>query len=296
MSDTHTTNIYGTDCVMTFPSYSAFIAHNRQNVNKSLDRDLASKVTYNDDFAGLIPSISDACNLAATGLPADGIAALDAVRLKVDGIKQRLNAPQFVPYLDTAGSFVDMGRFVTGEPECMVNYVLDRAPSVETVVPIAVNMAVLGKVPTEDIAARGRAIVAIIEAIQTVGRNVELWADMSSTGGWGTTAGTSNSNYLARFAIMLKPADQPLDTGALMYAMTHASFFRALGFNTRHTLPSKWQNALDVGFGYGRTVKGSKSVERDYPAGTLYIPALQPGDDVDGLAERVLTNLGILDA
>ncbi|QWT30644.1 hypothetical protein SEA_ROSE5_129 [Mycobacterium phage Rose5] len=282
-----------TDIQYVFESFAEFVQYNQERVAAEVNKSIRTRNRAGDGvWHGSVKSVSEACELAAKGLPKDGVDALALASVKAKGMVQEIRTPQYVNCMDTAGAYVDMGRFVTGEPECMVDYALQEDTAVQTVIPIVVNMAVVGGVRHEEIAKRGRAIVALIDAVQATGRSVELWADMSSNG---CDRGSFNgSDYMARFSIPLKRADQPTDAGMLMYAFTHASFFRVLGFNTRHTLPARWQRALDVGGGYGVTVRGAKSVERDYPQGSVYISALRYGENHDETVREALRELGLL--
>lgn len=276
---------HGAHLQVKFGSLAEFIDYSRTLPNRKLNGKVRDRFAARDMFYGGLPSITAACELATTGLQRDGIEAV-AKRAVTLGARRPLPTITFANVWDMAGANVDITRYLSGEPECMIDYRIDRQETTDTVVTVAINCAVSGGVSPEKIAARGRAVIALIDAIEASARNVELWADMTSNG-----CRRSMSNHMARISVRLKEASGPTDASAIMYALTHPSFFRVLGFNTRHTFPQRWQDALDVGGGYGRTETGSVHVERDYPAGTIYVPALARNAAPESAVNEVLERL-----
>lgn len=281
-------NIHGTYLQYVFDSYNEFVKYNRDRQNKTLDASIQSHVSYGDNFFGNVQSLGGAITLAEQGLFKEGIAAIDAAKVKMSEVARDIDAFKSVPYQDVSGAYVNVADYLSGVPECMTDYRIDPTTQSMPTVSLVIACAVLGGVSSDAIAARGRTLVALIDAIQAAGKTVELWADMTSNGsGYG-------EKHTARFSIKLKSASAPLDVATVMYAMTHPSFFRGLGFNTRHALPSAWRQALGVGFGYGRTVHKAEFIERDYPEGAIFIPALQEDDDPDEILTSTLRKLGML--
>lgn len=281
-------NIHGTYLQYVFDSYNEFVRYNRDRQNTALSADIESNARYRIDFYGDIPNLEAGIALAEKGLLKEGIAAIDAAKVKMAEVARDIDAFKSVPYQDVSGAYVNVADYLSGVPECMTDYRIDPTTQSMPTVSLVIACAVLGGVPSDSIAARGRTLVALIDAIQAAGKTVELWADMTSNG---SNYGTKHT---ARFSIKLKSASAPLDVATVMYAMTHPSFFRGLGFNTRHTLPSNWKRALGVGAGYGRTVHEAEFIERDYPEGAIFIPALQADDDPDEILRSTLRTLGML--
>lgn len=279
------THTHGAHLQYVFDSFGEFIDYNRTNVNRKLDKATRERYTAGKGFSGGLPSVEAACELAATGLQREGIEALSRTATAL-GARRTIAAPTFAEYCDVSGANVDVARFMTGEPECMTDYRLTERDVTDSVVTVAINCAVSGGVTPDKIAARGRAVIALIDVIEASSRNVELWADMTSKG-----CARNLDSHMARISVRLKEASGPTDASAIMYALTHPSFFRVLGFNTRHTFPNRWLDALDVGGGYGRTETGTVNVERDYPAGTIYVPALARNAAPEATVNEVLNQL-----
>lgn len=279
------THTHGVHLQYVFDSFGEFIDYNRANVNRKLDKATRERYAAGDSFSGGLPSVEAACELAATGLQREGIEALSRTATAL-GARRTIAAPTFAEYWNASGANVDVSRYLTGEPDCMTDYRLTERDVTDSVVTVAINCAVSGGVSPEAIAARGRAVIALIDVIEASARNVELWADMTSKG-----CNRNMYNHVARISLKLKDASGPTDASAIMYALTHPSFFRVLGFNTRHTFPERWLNALDVGGGYGRTETGTVDVERDYPAGTIYVPAMARNEAPEKAVNEVLDQL-----
>ncbi|SKT45561.1 DUF7192 family protein [Mycobacteroides abscessus] len=272
----------------TFDSYGEFVQFNRERQNSDLNTQIVAYAGYGSDFVGGVQNLEEVITLAEKGMRKEGIAAINGAKLKMSEVARDLDTFKSVPYADVSGAYVNIADYLSGVPECMTDYRIDPTTQSQPTVSLVIACAVLGTVEADAITKRGRTLVALIDAIQSAGKTVELWADMTSNSGWG------EPKYTARFSIKLKSASAPLDVATLMYAMTHPSFFRGLGFNTRHTLPYKWQRAMGVGHGYGSTVHEAEYIERDYPEGAIFIPALQDGDDPDAILTSTLRTLGLL--
>lgn len=275
----------------SFESFTEFVDYSDQRPNWQLSESMAvrgSNFFYGDYPA--IYSVKDAVGVARKGLPREGVNALDTARARLDEVLAYVDTTTVESYADVSGAWVNVDDYLTGVPECMTEYTITADRGQTPIVPIVVACAVLACVDTEAIKARGHALVALIEAIETTGRSVEIWADMTSKG-----ERTYNSpTHYARFSIRLKAAGDPLDVGMLMFCMSHPGFFRGLGFNTRHQLPRAWYDALGVGDGYGSTVKGAMSIDRDYPQGAIFLPALQPNQDPWDSVRPTLETLGLV--
>jgi hypothetical protein len=62
-----------------------------------------------------------------------------------------------------AGAYVDIGRYVSGEPECMVEFM---PCTTQPIAHIAYNPALSRKVSTQDIELRGCAMLALVDALE----------------------------------------------------------------------------------------------------------------------------------
>lgn len=262
---------------IVFDSYADFVTAGARSATKRR----RERIVKESEWFGA-DNLDHAVSMARAGLPRAGI---EALRVS-DDMKDRFDAAAGDTYVETygtAGSFVDMGRYVTGEPECMIDYELIPSDTAQRIVTIACNIAVLGHVSADAIEKRGQATVAAIEAIETTGRQVEVWADM-------TSRCRDGSNRVVRLSVLIKRAGEAFDVGRFMFAMTSPAMFRVFGLTAREgeACPKSFRDGLNG----GRTETGVWRLS-DYPPGTVYMKAIQPNDDPVEHAKRVLKETGL---
>ena len=239
-------------------------------------------------FSG-VDSIAEAVQLAKSGLPADGIKVLATSKHLTETAMRQVVRTDMTTTYDVSGSYVDMGRFVEGTPECMVSPTFDEMTVTAPVVTIVSNVNASGDVSKDDLEKRGRLVVALIKAIETSGRSTELLIDSTNN-----ARRHRNPDYIHRISVMIKRASQPLDMGAVMYAFTHPSMLRVLCFNAMHQIPREQQGYFGVGAGYGCVEQGGKHVEESYGDDVVYLPAVHLwGDKAEETVKKVLKDLGI---
>ena len=258
-----------------FDSLSDFLDHAEQNPNGSRHRGSF----YDAEWCGAA-SLADALQQARNGLPADGLKALSVADRKADAYKT-LDAYRADAFFDTAGAYVDMGRYVEGEPSCMVDYQFQQVNEVKPVVTVVVNVAVLARVSVEAIRERGLHTVAAIKAIETSGRSVEVWADM-------TSKCMIDSNKTIRVSTLIKRAGDVFDLGKFMFCMTSPAMFRVFGFNAREGIDTRVRDL--IGGGSTRTDEWRLT---DYPEGAAYMRALSPRDKPEQHARQILVDTGL---
>lgn len=129
----------------------------------------------------------------------------------------------FESRFDVAGAEVDMGRFLSGEPECMVESSPIRIARKGRCVRIVVPVAYSAFTDPAVVRARGAAIVALCDILARAQHPLEVWAVLACSGDAG------KSRYVP--AVLVQAADQPLDMGRIMLALAHPSMFRRLGFS-----------------------------------------------------------------
>lgn len=255
----------------------------------SLD-DLAEKVECKfhlvegdrKDWTGL-NSHEEALVLAREGWQDEAAQTLEIAGEAVDTVTKEYDLDGFKSVYDVAGSEVDVSRFLDGEPECMINYLLTPTPGTGRVITLCAGVIYSCSQSTKTIMARGRTISALAMAITGLGFNVELWADMTAESWDGETGSTR---------VLVKGANDELDPAKVMYAYSHPSMARVLGFASQEYYPSDVRESL----GYGRGVPAE--CKRDLPEGTTYIDSYASGWDQPDIAETVkreLKAMGIIE-
>lgn len=126
---------------------------------------------------------------------------------------------------DVTGGAPDVGLFMTGEPECMVNFIVaNERPSVR----IMASASYLSAVRAEHVLARGAVISALVEALHAAGVGVELWGCLSTR---------NEGGEIADMFVRVKSYEDPLDMDQVMFVFAHPSFARRIGFGAKETLP-----------------------------------------------------------
>jgi hypothetical protein len=155
---------------------------------------------------------------------------MDLTFRAVEGVMSKLTRDRVIDLTfrtayDVAGGAVDVGRFVSGEPECMISYPLEayRAAPVITIV----SCMSLGFVSRQEVLAQGRAVVALVRAIEATGHKVELWSDNVTTFGGKWQDHPRNKMHTVK--VLLKGANDVLDDGQMIFALANYGMGRDLG-------------------------------------------------------------------
>lgn len=160
------------------------------------------------------------------------------------------------------GSYVDVGSFLSGEPECMGTFVY--APVEQPVVQIVANVRVNAAVGHDVIETRGLATLALIDALERAGRRCEVIAISAGTG-WGKLG---DGPHVER--IVLKRPQEQANPGLLAFALSHPAMLRRLLFSFEETLPAKVREH----FGYGGPFGGGYNAPCEVPKdmrGDVYV-------------------------
>lgn len=175
-------------------------------------------------FAGT-KDLSEACDLALNGW--------SEVRPQVDKLFGELESSisltldeQFGIRFDYSGDSVDMGRYMSGDPECMMDYVTEPQARMGRVIKVMVNVANSAMISTEQIISRGVVIVALLDVLKKLGLGVELWTEMAIS-----DKGVDNGNRFSQLVKIHDSADM-LDVDSTMFAIAHPSMLRRIGFGS----------------------------------------------------------------
>lgn len=208
------------------------------------------------DFSGTA-SMEEAVKLAHTGWSTHR----ETFSVAVDAFAASHGRPTFSTTFDVAGAWVDVDRFLSGEPECMVQPVLTHE---KPIVRIAINGSVPWYVDAESIVKSGGIVTGLVDVLTAAGNAVELW--------WVSSNGTPRSGARRiRYFVKVKAADQPCDLDQVAFAMAHPSMLRRLKCAVMDGAPKKLHATYRIGVGYGTS--GKEIV--DHPDGTpfdLYLP------------------------
>lgn len=232
----------------------------------------AFRLHDDDSWAG--GTLTDALNLAREGWQDKMPETLAIAESAVTSVFRVAEMDSWLPVHDVAGCDVDIARYLAGEPECMIEYPLQRVSKAGKVITLCASIGLSSRYSAEELVRRGQIVTALALALEQLGHNTELWVDWTSQAG-GRTHG---------HRILVKGANDVIDPARILYAYAHPSMLRRLCFANAHNLTARDRDHFGVSNhgGYGRP----HDPYQDLPDGTIYMPStLWIGTNNDPAAE-----------
>lgn len=143
-------------------------------------------------------------------------------------------------YHDVTGSYVDVGEYVQGVPECMVEFKEDTRPA--RFARVLVSASYSGGFSTKQMINRGVAIAAAIDALESQGVRCDVEVIMPC-GGY--------PDGLSVITLPVKQATDPMNLDTLIFAVAHPSYLRRLVFAVMECQDEAYRLRFSVGGSYG---------------------------------------------
>ena len=207
----------------------------------------------------------DECiELAKTGWP-DGLARMQKLTKLIEVPKGARNfEPQ--PVLALAGDEVDVGLYLTGEPECMTDWHMEETPTFGKVVKVIVSQAAMGSVSPDTMFRRGAAAVLLVDALESCGIRCEVWVLPKCNA-------TSKGKFRFYGKVLVKKAEDPVELDRLAFMLAHPGVLRRLGFRLMEQEdPDTWAGKQTHN-GYGSSKELVEAMQED---GTIYFGCQNP--------------------
>jgi hypothetical protein len=172
---------------------------------------------------------------------------------------------------DYQGVQVDVGRFLSGEPECMIDFVPEPSQRMGRVVRIIINGSASARIDAEKITKRGVVVCALVDAIHKLGMGVEVYAEFPTN----DQGVNSRDGEVMTTLVKLHDSQQMLDINNLMFALCHPSMLRRIKFSCLEQ--SKWHRAsyvLGRAYGYPSSLECAERVGAD-----VVVEMLQSGNE-----------------
>jgi hypothetical protein len=122
---------------------------------------------------------------------------------------------------DVAGFAPDVPAFLTGSPDCMLARETEETEGAGKILKIVVQGVASFAISKMEIMRKGALIVALVDALESAGRSVELVVDFTS----GDTAPNRTSASLTA-----KRAGEPVEIDRLAFVLAHPSMLRRFAF------------------------------------------------------------------
>lgn len=154
----------------------------------------------------------------------EGAARVKELVAECDGIVSEVRAKMQTVEFDVMGQWLDVGRYLTGEPEVFGEMVETQQDAGSKIVRIEVNLATSAHFKPDQFFARGAAACVLADLIEASGRRCELYGVLRHVDSYG-------GKIDLRVRVLVKAAHEPLDMNRLAAAFAHASFYRRALFS-----------------------------------------------------------------
>lgn len=139
-----------------------------------------------------------------------------------------------------AGSTVDVARFLSGEPENMIETMRARRPS--AVIRLAIERCVHSGTPPNTMRITGASVLTAVEGLRTSGVPAEIWSTFTTSG-----------KITLSIQILIQQAGRPIDIDRLAYWVVNPSALRRVAFSIMEKQPEDICKAIGIkkNGGYG---------------------------------------------
>lgn len=196
--------------------------------------------------------------------------SIDDVETLAHQVEDEITADRFqttfVATWDVAGSEVDMGRFLSGDPECMVEATPIRVAKHGRAVRIVVPSNQKGGTDVNAIRMRGAAIVALCDVLARLQHPLEVWAAYCNNGAG--SPHTPSHQQRTALLVQVQRADEPLDMGRIMLAIAHPAANRRLAWSVKDSIAKQRPEVrgdLGVGLDGGYGSMSREALPEDLP-------------------------------
>jgi hypothetical protein len=234
-----------------------------------------------DEWAGA--SFNDSLRMAREGWSDELASAMEIAENAVTMADQEHMTESFnQPAWDVTGAQVDVGAYLAGTPECMIDYPLSTTSKVGRVITLVASSIISTMISTDTLIKRGRVITALALALARMGHAIEIWSD---------SVGTKDGKTLIQ-RTLVKGVNDELDPAAIMFALGHPAFHRQLVLGTRDMFTGAWSDMTSI-----KPSPRPASFAATYPEGSIFLPELCSSSDVpnaDEFLKKYLGELGLL--
>lgn len=172
-------------------------------------------------------------------------------------LSERLDT-MFTVFNNVVGGCVDVGMFLSGRPDCMIDFLPVEQDRMGRVVKVVVNMTASAFVTGDTLKRRGIVACALIDAIHKLGVGVEVWIEMAIS----TKFEKASDVYSA--LVKVHDSSEMMDINKIMFALCHPAMFRRVGFSLLEQSGWKHRDELvRASYGYPAPIQTQQHLGAD---------------------------------
>jgi len=242
--------------------------------NADLDLPLSNRSSHSESSGAWYGTRSfwEASKLAREGWP-EGLEKIAALSERIGTVVGQYVQGQSLVH-DVQGAYVDVGRFLEGDPENMIDFAEelklgDGGRIVKLVIDTGASCGITG----DQIFRRGAAIIALVDALEKAGlvAEIELLYLTNSEGHHRGKQAQSQIRFL------VKRAGENIELDRIAYLFAHSSWIRRHAFALQEGQSEEYRRLFGIGSGcYGYPC--NKLPEQFTGDGIIAIDALGSGD------------------
>ena len=139
-------------------------------------------------------------------------------------------APHMV--MDVSGAYPDMGLYMEGEPECMVQFVPNPDSTVGQVCRVLIDCGANAKYEASWMTKRAGAVTALVQVLTMIGKSVEIWI----------ASPVDIGNKVHDTVVCVNNAGAVLNADDIAFAMGHPAMLRQMIFACREDAEMGWDH------------------------------------------------------
>lgn len=250
--------------VQKFDSAAEFVAFATSPIESGLSRSSQHATRRGFNLESWDATVKHAANGWS-----DGRKDVERLSARLESLLSGMIPVMTVNY-DVTGDWLDVGRFMTGEPE-VFGTLVDSGMRVDATTPklvrIVANVCVSGSQSPESLRMRGAAVVAMADMLERHGIRCQI--DLVAANGGYDRNGESSVITWAR----VKEFGDSMQLDSLAFILAHPDSFRRLMFSAWEHLPDdvRTANGMYGDGGYGRVVEVDEGDER----GDIYLDGFE---------------------
>lgn len=239
--------------VHRFESLGELLAYAQGDSDMAED-DRHSRNTDDNVWSGT-GSFGEAVKLAKEGW-SDVRPQVDLLTEKVNFQMKEVTHNAFQPVYDVQGAMVDVRAYLSGEPECMIDFLPIEQSRVGRVVTLIVQIGAAGSVSADNLLARCAAISALVDTLAVAQHSCEIWVESTVRPSGGRDK-VSTLTYVTK----VKDASERFDVDSFAFTMGHPSMLRRVIFSCRERESASVRKTFGIGQNYGQSIEGCSQAD-----------------------------------